>query len=706
MSNPLSRRDFLHAAAAAGGGLVVSGLVPAPLRAEPLGGGAAARWPVFLQVTSDDTVTVWLTKSEMGQGVLTALPMIVAEELEADWARVRVRLADFDPKFGSQGTGGSASVRTMYPVLRKAGAQAREMLVAAAAARWGVPAAECRAEAGLVRGPGGRSARFGELAEAAAALEPPESPTLKTAGFRLVGQPLPRLDTPEKTDGTARYGIDVVVPGMRYAVLVRPPVPGARLETVDEAAARAYPGVEQVVRAEGGVAVVGTNTWAAMQGARLLACTWHEGPNARLDSARIERMLVERSRQPGAIGRNDGDAEAALAAAGDRAITAEYAVPYLAHAPMEPMNCTAHVTADRAEIWAPTQTPGRGIDEIAAAAGVRPQQVIQHVTLMGGGFGRRLEFDYVKEAVAVAKAAGVPVKLVWTREQDMQHDWYRPASHHRLSAVPGPNGLPAAWFHCVTAPSITGQRWPERVRGGYDRSALDGAEDLQYGIPDLRVEYAMLNTAVPVGWWRSVYASQNAFANESFVDELAHAAGQDPVAFRLALLRDASPRLHAVVALAAAKSGWGTPLPAGRARGVAAHKSFGTYVAEVVELSLEAGGPRVHRVTCAVDCGRAINPEIVRQQMEGGIVYGLTAALKGEITVEGGRVVQGNFHDYPLLTQGEMPAIETHIVPSDEAPAGVGEPSTPPIAPAVANAIFALTGQRLRRLPLRLGQGA
>ncbi len=640
----------------------------------------------------------------MGQGVRTALPMIVADELEADWSKVQVRQADADPKYGDQGTGGSMTVSDMWKPLRKAGAQAREMLVATAAERWGVPAAECRAERGAVlHTASGRRVGYGDLATDAAKRPVPAEPRLKPQSeYKLIGTSVPNLDTPNKVTGRAMYGIDTRLPGMRFAMIARCPVIGGSMKGYDAAPARAIAGVRDVVEVPNGVAVIADTTWAAMQGRKALECHWDEGAQTRLNSDGISRMLHDRALQAGALARNDGDVPGALAGAA-KTLDVSYEVPFLAHAPMEPMNCTALVTSDRCEVWAPNQWPGWARDEVATAIGMPADKVTLHVTMMGGGFGRRLLPDYVVEAAQVAKAVpGTPVQLLWSREDDMQHGWFRPASVHRLQGGLDKLGRPVALLHRVVAPSITEQRWPGTVQNGLDNDTVEGAKDVAYAIPNLRVEYGMLQTAVPSGWWRAVYTTQTVFASECFIDELAQLAGKDPVLFRRALLK-AAPRHLAVLDLAAKESGWGTPLPAGRARGIALNRFWtDTIVAEVAEVSIEEGKVRVHRVTCAVDCGLTVNPDGVKAQIEGGVMFGLTAALHGAITVEGGRIQQSNFHDYKVMRMPEAPVIDIHLVSSGDGPKGVGEPGVPPIAPAVANAVSKLTGQRVRKLPIVL----
>jgi isoquinoline 1-oxidoreductase beta subunit len=697
MTASLSRREFIGTGGLALAVIALPGrrLVATPAAARALAPNA------FLEIAPDGVVSIWVSKSDMGQGVRTALPMILADELEADWSKVRVVQADAHPRYGEMGTGGSSSVASLWTPLRTAGAQAREMLIAAAAERWGVPVTECRARSGVVEHPasGGRFG-YGDLVNRAALLPVPEAPALKAPSeFRLIGSDLAGVDLRDKVMGKAEYGLDVVVPGMLYAVIARCPVFGGTMQGHDPARALAIPGVIKVVEVPSGAAVIATGTWAAMQGRNALECRWDEGPAAELDSERISRQLHARAEMAGALARNDGDAPGAIAGAA-KSLEATYEAPLLAHATMEPMNCVADTRPDRCEIWAPHQAPDWARTEVAGALGLEPDQVTVHTTLLGGGFGRRFLPEELIEAAQVSREAGAPVKLVFTREDDMRRDWYRPMSVHRMGGGVDRAGKVTGWLHRVVAPSISEQRWPGSVKNALDLDAVDGAADLHYAIPNLRVEYGMVKTPVPVSWWRSVYASQTCFANECFVDELAQAAGRDPLELRRELLAQ-SPRHLAVLNLAAEKAGWGTPLPAGRARGVAIHHFFSdAIVAEVAEVSMEGATVRVHRVTCAVDCGLAVNPSNVRYQIEGGVIYGLSAALHGEITIEKGRVKQSNFHDYPVVRMPEAPVVEVHIVPSAEAPKGVGEPGLPPIAPAVANAVSMLTGKRVRKLPI------
>jgi isoquinoline 1-oxidoreductase subunit beta len=722
MSAEVSRREFVKAGAALSG-LVVALQLPAYARTAVgalAGLGPTLSPAAYLQIAPDGTVTFWLSKCEMGQGVRSALPMIVAEELDVAPETIRVEQASADPKYGDQATGGSSSISSLWQPLRKASAQAREMLVGAAARTWGVPASECATAQGSVRHESsGRRLSYGALVPVAAVLAVPAEPALKDPkSFRLLGRPSRRLDTAAKVDGSAQYGIDTRLPGMVFACVARCPVFGRPLTGYDAEQARAVPGVIDVVPLEqgelligdfwrfelpGAVAVVAENSWAAMRGCKALDCRWESAGG--MDSARLARIFRDRSAQAGRLGRNDGDAVVALEHAA-KVVEAEYDVPFLAHATMEPMNCTAYARAGRCDVYAPTQDPGTVSQLAQALTGLDASAVEVHTTIMGGGFGRRFEMDWVIDSIRVSNALSRPVQVVWTREHDMQHDNYRPASYHVLRGGLDSAGKLVAWTHRVVAPSIIAWHAPSVLPPGSAAAAgeaLDGAADLAYAIPNLRVDYCPVQTPVPVGWWRSVYASQTCFANETFLDEIARAAGRDPVELRRELLAD-SPRHLAVLNRAAAAAGWGTPLPAGRGRGIAIHKFFSdAIVAEVAEVTVGPKGLRVDRVVCAIDCGLALNPDIVKAQMEGGIVYALSAALKGAITLEAGRVKQSNFHDYPVLRHSEMPRVEVHILESSDAPHGVGEPGVPPLAPAVANAVAMATGKSVRRLPLALG---
>ncbi len=707
MSTPtqVTRRAFLETAGAAGAGLVISFYLPSGLRfRSPTAGPFAPN--AWLRIGEDESVLVIVDRSEMGQGVTTALPMLLAEELEADWSRIRIEFAPADkaytnPMFGMQGTGGSTSVRAAYTPLRKAGAAARELLVAAAAQTWGVEKAECRAERGaVVHARSKRRLTYGKLVTKAATLgAPPDVPLKDPKDWKILGTRVRRLDTPPKVDGSAQFGIDVKVPGMLVAVVARSPVFGGKVTSFDAAKTKAVPGVRQVVQISSGVAVVADGYWPAKKGRDALAVTWDEGPTASVSSATIAQLFGQRAEQAGAVARHAGDPDGTLGSAPAK-VDAVYDLPFLAHATMEPMNCTAHVRADGVDIWAPTQfqTGAQGFG--AKIGGVTPDKVKVHTTYLGGGFGRRFELDFIQEALETSKAVGAPVKVIWSREDDIRNAQYRPANHHRMRAGLDANGQPVAWTHRIVAPSIMARVFPDTVKNGLDEEAVEGGVGMPYAIPNVHVDYLLTDTGIPVGFWRSVNNSYNAFAVESFIDEVAHAAKKDPYEYRRDLLGKA-PRHLGALNLAASKAGWGTAPPAGRARGIAVYKSFESYVAEVAEVSVASDGAvKVHRVVCAVDCGPVVNPSIVEAQMESAIVFGLTAALYGEIAIEGGRVKQSNFHDYPMVRLAEMPQIEVHIVPSTDAQGGVGEPGTPPIAPAVCNAIFAATGKRVRKLPI------
>ncbi len=643
----------------------------------------------WVRVHKDGTVTVLIDRSEMGQGVVGALSVLVAEELEVDLARVRTEFAPADPAYsnrllGGQLTGGSTSVRAAWEPLRRAGAQAREMLVEAAAQTWGVDRGECRAERGTVLHPAsGRQVSYGALVEKAATLPAPKRVALKdSADFRLIGQAVPRPDIPQLAAGKAVFGVDVSMPGMLVAVVLRCPVSGGKVANFDAIPARRVPGVRHVVEIATGVAVVADSFMAALAGRDSLEAAWSEGPNAALSSSEIRRRLQRAARRPGEVAQERGNVTEVLGRGGP-VIEATYETPYLAHGTPEPMNCTAHVRRDGCDLWVPTQNQ-EGAREAAARVTGLPESAVQvHTTFLGGGFGRRLEQDFVEEAVQVAKAVGAPVQVIWTREDDMRHDFYRPANHSLIRGVLDERGIPAAWFQRVAGPALS----------------LEGV-DIPYDIPNLRLEYVEEDPGIPTGPWRSVGASQNAFAVESFVDELAHAADKDPFIFRRDLLGH-HPRHRAVLELAAEKADWGRPPGPGKGRGIALYHSYGGWVAQVAEVSVSATGEiRVDRVVCAVDCGKAVNPDGVSAQMEGAVVFGLSAALKGEITIDHGKVQQKNFEDYPVLSMREAPQIQVHILAGSETPGGVGEPGVPPVAPAVANALFAATGLRLRVLPL------
>ena len=706
MSAPaMDRREFLSVgAAAAGAGLSIGVRVsrpPVPPSPRP----PEFMPNAFVRIGVDGTVSVVVGFAEMGQGILTAIPMMVAEELEVDPATIKVEQApasaDFNNTlFGMQATGGSTTVAATFDQMRKAGAAAREMLAAAAAAQLGVPRESLTIANGVItHTPSGRHSGYGELADAAARQSVPANPALKPASaWKVLGRRTKRLDAPNKVAGKATFGIDVKVPGMLTAVVARCPVFGGSVASFTATRARAVPGVRHVIQIPSGVAVIADGYWAAKQGRDALNIRWNEGPNASLSSAAIRTKWADLATRPGTEAKKQGDPAAAMGRAARR-IEAVYEVPYLAHATMEPMNCTAHVRRDGCDVWAPTQFQTMAKGAAAQITGL-PEAAIQvHTTMLGGGFGRRAEQDFVVEAVTLSKETSVPVKVIYTREDDMQHDFYRPATYNVVAAGLDASGAPIAWTHRTVSPSVMQHMFPQFIQHGIDDTAVEGAFD-HYAVPDVLVEWIRDDPGVPVGFWRSVGNSHSAFVKESFMDEVAAASHTDPLELRRRLLAG-SPRMLGVLNLAAERAGWGTPLPAGRARGIAVHNSFNSFVAEVAEVSVAPDGtPKVHRMVCAVDCGRVVNPLTVEAQVQGSIVYGLSAAMHGAITIEHGRVVQGNFDSYAPLRMNEMPRVEVYIVPSEANPTGIGEPALPPAAPAVTNAIFAATGKRIRKLPI------
>ena len=707
--NGFSRRAFLQAGVAAGGGLLLSLSLPVA------NGEAEAADPVrfspnaFIRIEGDGRVVLTMPYVEMGQGTYTAIPMLIAEELEVDLKQVRLEHAPPDEKLygnpllaGVQATGNSNAIRAAWQPLRQAGAIARTVLVSAAAKRWNVDPASCRAQSGeVLHPPTGRSIKYGELAADAARMPVPENVALKRPEeFRLIGTPAKRLDAPSKVNGTAIYGIDARPPGLKIATLAQSPVFGGRVKSVDDAAARAVKGVRQIVRLDDAVAVVADHMGAAKKGLAALVIEWDDGPHAKLGTDDIVRDLEKATLDPGAVAQNTGDTVAAMASAVTK-VEATYQVPFLAHATMEPMNCTVHVRKDGCEVWVGTQAIARAQATAAKTAGLPLDKVVVHNHLIGGGFGRRLEIDGVTRAVEIAMHVDGPVKVVWTREEDIQHDMYRPCFFDRMSAGLDEKGMPVAWNHRFAGSSILARWLPPAFNGGLDPDTTEGAINLAYALPNMHVEYLRVEPpGIPTAFWRSVGPSHNVFVTESFMDELAAAAEQDPVAYRRALL-DKAPRAKAVLELAAEKAGWGQPLPQGFGRGVSLQFVFATYMAQVAEVEVSKDGMvRVRRVVCAVDCGTAINPDIIRAQIQSAIIFGITAALYGEITLKDGRVEQTNFDTYQILRMNEAPAIEVHIVQSSESPGGMGEAGTSAIVPAVTNAIFAATGKRLRKLPV------
>ena len=719
----IDRREFLRAGAAAGAGLTLGFWVPRAI-AQASGPGKTAGAPAgapfapnaFVRIGSDNTVTVVVKHLEMGQGTYTGLPTLVAEELDADWAQVRAEGAPADARLynnllwgPAQGTGGSTAVANSFEQMRKAGAVARAMLVAAAAQEWKVPGAQISVANGvLAHKPSGRKATFGELAAKAAAQPVPADVKLKDPrNFRYIGKRVPRKDSRSKIDGSAKFTLDVKLPGMLTAVVAHAPLFGGKVKAFDAAKAKAVKGVVDVVQIPTGVAVLARDFWSARQGREALKVEWDDGVANKLGSAEILAQYRELAKKPGVVARKEGDVEPALKGA-HKVLEAQFEFPYLAHAAMEPLDCVVQLARESCEIWNGEQLHTGDQHAVAGMLGLKPEQVSINMLYAGGSFGRRAnpKSDYVLEAVSIAKAieGRAPVKMVWTREDDMRAGYYRPLYYHALAAGLNAKGELVGWQHRIVGQSIIAGTAFEgaMVKNGVDVTSVEGAATLPYAIPNMLVDLHTTKIGVPVQWWRSVGSTHTAFSTEVMIDEAAAAAGKDPFEFRRALLAK-HPRHKAVLELAARRAGWGKPPAKGRGRGIAVHESFNTFVAQVAEVAVgKDGAIRVERVVCAVDCGVAVNPDVIRAQMEGGIGFGLSAALHSAITLKAGSVEQSNFHDYGILRINEMPRVEVHIVPSSEKPSGVGEPGVPPIAPAVANAIFAATGKRLRSLPLRL----
>jgi isoquinoline 1-oxidoreductase beta subunit len=732
----LDRRTFLKTGAAGGAALLIGFHLPARASdpAEEQEKPPINPLNAWVRITPDNRVTLILAKSEMGQGIMTALPMILAEELCLDWKQVTIEQAPTNPKIYDHGTGGSGSVGGSWLPLRQAGAAAREMLIAAAAKKWEVGPDTCKAQNGyVVHGHPERSYKYGELVADAALLPIPnfkEVPLKNSRDFTIVGHDTLRVEGTLKATGKAQFGIDARPDGLLYAVIARCPVFYGKVASFDATKAKAVPGVRDVFQiavsgrgasTTGGVAVLADNSWAAIQGRKVLEVKWEEGAAAKESSEELRNQFVANAAaKPGSVIRNEGDADAAIASASKK-VEAVYELPFAAHVCMEPMNCTVHIQADHAEAWVPTQAPQWAQGVIAEAAKLPPEKIVVHTTLMGGGFGRRYQADFVMEAAQVAKTAGKPVMVLWTREDDMHHDFYRPASYHKCQGVVDAAGNLAAWKHFQTSTSIAA-KWSEKGEEDNGQGEFGTGATVPYKSPNIRIEYTLAHSSAPRAWWRSVEHSSSGFVVESFVDELAAAAGQDPLEFRLKLIGDqgkipqfgerpdAPPldtaRLKAVLQLAAEKAGWGKPLADGEGRGIAGFFSFHTYTATVAEVSLRPRDLRIKRLVCAVDCGRVVNPNGVRAQVESAAIYALTATLKDAITVERGRIVQSNFNDYQMMRMKEAPPIEVHLVASEEKPTGIGEPTVPVIAPALCNAIFNATRKsgkdiRIRRLPIR-----
>ena len=695
----VSRRGFFKAAAGVGAGLALGFTLPERNKLDAqFGRIPEVRPEAYLRINADDTITFLCPKAEMGQGPLTALSQLLADELDCDWAKIRTEIAPVNPQlYGAvQSVVGSFSIRSYYDPMRRTGATARAMLIEAAAQKWGVDKKQCRTDSGFViNTANNQRLSYGTIADAASKLAVPMNVALKDPkDYRFIGKPIKRMDTKIKSMGQAGFGMDTRLPGMLYAVLERCPVFGGKVVSFDASKAKAVPGVKDVIQTPSGVAVLAENTWAAMQGRKVLTVQWDENGSGAVDTAGITRMFIEKTQQPGQNARKEGQGAAALSQVAKK-VDAVYEAPFLSHAPMEPMNCTAVVRGDSCEVWAPTQAQTFSRDSAARGSGIDKEKVKINSTFMGGGFGRRGSTDYAQEAAEIAKAVpGTPVKLVWSREDDMQHDFYRPASYVKFEGGLDSSGNPVVMTAKIASPAFG------RVENGVASTAVEGIHDMHYAIPNVQVDYHRADTHVPVTYWRSVGYSQNLFFMESYIDEMAAAAGKDPLEFRRKLLAN-NPRMLNVLNLAADKAGWGKPLPKGRYRGISVVNNIGSFTAQVAEVSVDKGKIKVHRVVIASDCGLNVNPAISRQQAESGMIYGLSAALKGAITIDKGRVQQANFNTYDVVRIDEMPVIETFLVPSTEASGGMGEASTPGIAPAIGNAIFAATGKRLRRLPMR-----
>ena len=712
-----SRRDFLKlsAGAAVGGGLLLGFGLRARAEIRDDASSSYAFAPnAFLRIDRSGKVTFVMPFIEMGQGTYTSIPMLIAEELEVDVDTVAIEHSPPDdkiyvnPLIGVQMTGGSTAIRAGWDTMRRAGATARVMLVAAAASRWKVQPSTCRAENGVVvHTPSGRKLAYGKLVDAAANLPVPDKVALKApAEFKLIGTPHRRLDVAGKVDGSAKFGIDSRPPGMKFAVVAISPTFGGKLLSVDETKAKAVPGVSQVVRLDDAVAVVAIHTWAAKQGLTAANPQWDAGPNAQLSTSDVVKQLATASEKPGAVARHDGDAREAIAKAA-RTVDAVYEQPFLAHATMEPMNCTVQVTKDGCDVWVGSQIPGISQAVVVKATGLKREQVRLHNHLLGGGFGRRLEFDGILRATLIAKQVEGPVQVIWTREEDIQHDMYRPYYYDRISAGLDAKGKPVGWSHRVAGSSILARYFPSAVKDGIDSDAVEIAANPAYALGDIYVDWvAQEPPGIPTAFWRGVGATRGTFVVESFIDELAANAKEDPLAYRLALL-EKNPRAKAVLQIAADNAGWGKPLPAAQGRGIALCTGFGSFIAQVLEVSVDKDGTvNPKRVWCVVDCGMTVNPDTVKAQMESGIIFGLSAAMYGEITLKDGRVEQTNFGDYRVLRISEAPQIDVQLVKSSEAPGGIGEPGTSAVMPALANAVYAATGKRIRKLPIGDQAGA
>jgi len=708
MGVTMNRRDFIKVVYTAGSGLVLGFYLPSTnkLSGKPLS-SALFEPNAWIKVQPDNIIRIMVGKSEMGQGVLTSLPMIIAEEMDLDFSKVVVEKASANrKKYGWQMTGGSNSVSGGYKKLRQAGATAREMLVMAAAQEWGVSKSECKTKNGIViHESTGKELSYGDLAEKARNIEVPKKPILKDKkDFSIIGQNVKRTDTLSKTNGTAQFGMDVQLDGMVYATVVHSPVFGGSLKSFNQASVRGISDIIKIFEIESGLAIVAKNTWAALKASKQIKIKWNQGEAAGLDDEKIRKVLINASKKKGSVVRKEGDVKKALKSS-KNIIEALYESPLQAHATMEPMNCTAYVQKDKCQVWAGTQDPNGARKIASKITGLSKKKVEVNVTFLGGGFGRRAFNDYVNEAVEISKKMMKPVKMIWSREEDMQHDYYRPSSVHVMKGAFDQNDNLTTFKHRIVAPSILFTqvvKIPFPFKEKADIIAVEGAKHLPYKIPNMQVDYQMTKTPIPLGWWRSVYNSQNAFATECFMDELAEKSGKDPVQFRLGLLPKSS-RDAGVIKMVAEKSGWNDFKNGTMYQGISCHKSFGTWVAQVARVSIENNKVKVHEVFCAVDCGTVINPAIVKAQISSAIIFGLSATLKSKITMKNGRISQSNFDDFDVLRMNEAPKIHVYLAENDKAPKGVGEPGLPPIAPAVVNAVYAATGNRIRNLPIQLG---
>lgn len=701
MRKKQTRREFIKVVSLSGGGLILATYIPFNNLFANAGDDPKILSPsVYLKIDSNGVVTVIVHRSEMGQGVKTALPMLIAEELEVDWEKIVIEQADADSKYGSQSTGGSTSVRRNWEPLRVAGATAREMLILAAANKWNVDKSDCFAENGFViNKKSNQKFSYGELVEDASKLPVPENVKLKDPkDFKLIGKRIHRVDTPDKIYGRAKFGIDIVIPGMSYAALSRCPSFGGRVKSFNPEKAKKMPGVIDVVQISNGVAVIADSTWNAFNGRDALEIEWDYGPNANVSTEDIRNEMLKHIKEEGSEFENRGNIHQSIP--NEKFIEAIYEVPFMAHAPMEPMNCVARYENGKIEVWAPTQNPQNVKSEVAKALGLNENDVTVHVTLMGGGFGRRLVSDFAVEAAEISKACGRAVKLTWTRKEDMKFGYYRPPSMHVLKGSVSSDGTPLKFYHHVIAPSIRQMRFDKNLTA--EKSEIkEGTVDLEYQIPNLKITGTLIPTHVPISWWRAVYNSQNPFAVESFIDELAYAAGKDPYEFRKQMLSQDS-RLLNVMNIAVEKSGWKNRTPKGKGRGLAISYGYESYCAQVAEVSVVNNKLKVEKFTAVIDCGVVVNPDIVEAQMEGAIAFALSAAMKGEITIKNGGVEQNNFDDFEILTYDEMPIVDVHIVQNNFKVGGVGEVGIAACAPALCNAIFAATGKRIRRLPVKI----